>query len=213
MQHRKSLLTAAIAASLMTAPAFGDDPVGSMPDDTWVSLTGQVEAVAPDAFLLDYGDGEITVEMDDWDSFGDAWPLVEGDDVTVWGEVDDDFYQVEARVEAGSVYVDGLNTFFYASPADEEALGEWMLDSTAEFGDLTYIGTVESVSPEAGSFTIDTGATELTVWTAKLPYDPLDDEGYQQLEPGDRVSVHGDVDVDVFTQSDLYADSLITLSS
>lgn len=214
MRYQKTLLASSIAAILMSGLAFADDPETkpeTKPDDSWISLTGTVASAKSDQFMLDYGEGEITVEMDDWDSYGDAWPLDEGDEVTVYGEVDDGLYQ-DDRIEASSVYVDGLDTFFYASAADEEELGDWMLDTTVEFGDLTYIGTVESVSPMTDSFTIDTGGQELTVFTTQLSYDPLDDEGFQKVEPGERVSVNGTVSADFFGKSELFADSIVTLS-
>ncbi|MDZ7791443.1 MAG: NirD/YgiW/YdeI family stress tolerance protein [Xanthomonadales bacterium] len=210
MRFHKTILTTSIAAILMSGSVLAEDPE-SKPDDTWISLSGSVASAQSDQFMLDYGEGEITVEMDDWDSYGDAWPLEEGDEVTVYGEVDDALYE-EDKIEASSVYVDGLDTFFYASAADEEEIGEWSLDTNAEFGDLTYIGTVETVSPVTDSFTIDTGAQELTVFTGRLLYDPLDDEGFQKIEPGDRVSVEGKVDSDFFGKSDLFADSIVTLS-
>ena len=51
-----------------------------------------------DDFVLDYGSGTILVEMDDWDSYGDAYGLMDGDRVTVFGRIDDDFFEV-AKVE------------------------------------------------------------------------------------------------------------------
>lgn len=183
----------------------------TLPDETWISLTGTVTSTTPDSFKLDHGDGMITVEMDDWDDFGDAWPLMDGDEVTVYGKVDQNLF-AETTIEAGSVYVDDLNTFFYASPADEEEYGQWVVNVDLEPGEITYIGTVESVSPMTNTFTIDTGATELTVDTSALLYDPLDDEGFQQIESGDRVSVDAVIDADFFGDQDLLARSIVTLS-
>jgi uncharacterized protein YdeI (BOF family) len=204
-----STLTAAIA--LAFAPnAMGQDDPKAMPDDSWISLSGTVTSAEADSFTLDYGDGTITVEMDDWDSYGDAWPLVSGDDVTVYGEVDEHLY-TDDTIEAASVYVDDLNSFFYASAADEEELGAWALDPYDEVGDITYVGTVESVNDMTDTFTIDTGAKELTVETDALMYDPLDDEGFQQIEVSDVVSVDGVVDEDFFTNNDLIADRIVTL--
>lgn len=204
-----STLTAAIA--LAFAPnAMGQDDPKAMPDDSWISLSGTVTSAEADSFTLDYGDGTITVEMDDWDRYGDAWPLVSGDDVTVYGEVDEHLY-TDDTIEAASVYVDDLNSFFYANAADEEELGAWALDPYDEVGDITYVGTVESVNDMTDTFTIDTGAKELTVETDALMYDPLDNEGFQQIEVGDVVSVDGVVDEDFFTNNDLIADRIVTL--
>jgi hypothetical protein len=130
--------------------------------------------------------------------------------VTVYGEVDEHLY-TDDTIEAASVHVDDLNSFFYASAADEEELGAWALDPYDEVGDITYVGTVESVNDMTDTFTIDTGAKELTVETDALMYDPLDDEGFQQIEVSDVVSVDGVVDEDFFTNNDLIADRIVTL--
>ncbi|MDZ7782331.1 MAG: hypothetical protein U5K56_05075 [Halioglobus sp.] len=68
---------------------------------------------------LDYGQGNITVEMDDSDRDADGYKLIEGDRITVSGVVDDDFYE-STKIEAASVYVEELGTHFYASSIDEE---------------------------------------------------------------------------------------------
>lgn len=203
-------IAGAIAAVCLSASAQAQDPE-EMPDETWVSLTGTVTSTTADSFNLDHGSGMITVEMDDWDDYGDAWPLMDGDEVTVYGEVDNDLFEA-TTIEAGSVYVDDLNTFFYASPADEEEYGEWVLNIDLEPGEMTYIGTVESVNPMRDTFTIDTGVTELSVDTSGLLYDPLDDEGFQQIDSGDRVSVDAVIDADFFGDQDLLATSVVTLA-
>lgn len=213
MKHcnRKLLISMAVAlGATVSASALAQDPA-SKPDDSWLSLTGTVTSTTADSFKLDYGDGIITVEMDDWDNYSEAFPLVDGDEVTVYGEVDNDLYE-SAKVEASSVYVDDLNSFFYASTADEEELGDWVVDVDSEIGDLTYIGEVETVSPVTDSFTIDTGVSELTVDTSAMLYDPLDSEGFQTIEAGDRVSIEGDIDSDFIGNNDLVAESIITLS-
>lgn len=79
-------------------------PPYTKPDDTWVSICGTVEDVSADAFDLNYGDGIITVGMDDGDRDADAYSLKSGDEVTVYGMIDDDLYEV-ATIEASSVYV------------------------------------------------------------------------------------------------------------
>ena len=218
MRYSKTALASAVAAICLSASGLAQEDASAQPDpmaqpdDTWISLTGTVTSTTADSFIMDYGDGLITVEMDDWDTFGDAWPLADGDQVTVYGDVDKGLYET-ATIEAGSVYVQDLNTFFYASAADEEGdYGEWVVDIDAVVGDVTYIGTVETVIPDANTFTIDTGVTELTVDTSALPYNPLDDEGFQQIDVGDRVSVAAEIDADFIGDQDLLAESIVTLS-
>jgi hypothetical protein len=42
------------------------------PDNAWLSIRGRVETVTADSFTLDYGDGIVTVEMEDGDRDADA---------------------------------------------------------------------------------------------------------------------------------------------
>lgn len=86
---------------LLAFPAMAEDPY-AQPDDTWISISGSVEAVSADAFTLNYGEGVITVEMDDGDRDADAYKLIPGDKVTVSGMIDDDFYET-TTIEASSV--------------------------------------------------------------------------------------------------------------
>jgi len=98
--------------------ASAQDPYAQT-DETWISIDGTVEAVKPNQFTLDYGQGIITVEMDDGDRDADAYKLLKGDKVTVNGRIDADLFQM-TTIEASSVYVESLGTYFYASARDEE---------------------------------------------------------------------------------------------
>lgn len=42
-------------------------------------------------------------------------------------------------------------------------------------------------------------------------YNPMDDEGYQQIDVGDRVSVTGDIDIDTWEKRELMAETIVTL--
>ena len=184
-------------------------------NDSWISISGTVASPQPDSFSLDYGDGVIIVEMDDWDTYGDAYPLMEGDRVTVYGKVDDDLFELSS-IEASSVYVEGLGTYFYASSADEEdpvyAEYFWTAPTPLVLNRATLRGTVERVDREEREFTVDTGLQQVTVETGALEYNPLDDFGFQKLERGDKVSVSGEFDVDFLQGRVFEADSVITLS-
>lgn len=202
------LIAAALAAPATVLAAENPE---TMKDESWVSISGTVTSVMDDKFLLDYADGSIVVEMDDWDSYGEAYALDDGDSVTVYGRVDNEFFADET-IEASSVYVEDINSFFYASSADEEEVGEWALVPDVTVGEITYIGTVESVSPDIQELTLDTGATDLTVDTSPMLYNPLDDDGYQQIDVGDRVSIQGRIDNELFDGFELDADVIVTLS-
>lgn len=177
------------------------------PNNSWISINGTVTSTTPDTFQLDYGEGLVTVEMDDWDFDADAYKLLPGDQVTVYGLVDDDLYETTS-IEASSVYVKGLNTFFYASSADEEDLPATATVAVVDY-DVELRGTVESI--DGREFTIDSGDREMTVDTIGMVYNPLDDEGFQKIEVGDRVSVTGDIDLNLWEERELAAETIVTL--
>lgn len=202
----KTLLSIATLVLFVAVPAMAEDPYME-PDDSWISLSGTVTAVTPDAFSLDYGKGMITVEMDDGDRDADAYKLIEGDKVTVNGIIDDDLFETRT-IEASSVYVEKLDTYFYASAADEEDtfVTYW---SPVVVSRTVVQGTVTEVNDE--EFVLNTGARTVTVEVEEMPYNPLDDEGYQKVDVGDRVSVTGTMDYDLFEGRELVADSLVIL--
>ncbi len=192
--------------SLATAQDQSPDPYAKA-DESWISLSGTVTSVAPDSFNLDYGEGLVLVEMDDWDIDADGYKLLEGDEVTVNGRVDDDLFETTS-IEASSVYVKGLNTYFYASADDEESLPAAATVSVVDY-DLQLTGEVTSVTGR--EFTVDTGEREMKVDTIQLGYNPLDDEGYQKIDVGDRVSVTGDLDIDWWEKREIMAETVVTL--
>lgn len=207
---RFELSALAVSASIaLAAPVAAQDPY-SRPDDSWISLSGTVGNPTADSFTLDYGDGVITVEMDDWDSYGDAYGLMDGDRVTVYGDIDENLFTM-TTIEASSVYVEGLNTYFYASSADEEEAYTWIMSTPIVIGEVTLRGTVTDLDAEAQEFTLDTGGQVLTIDTAFLSYNPLDDVGYQQIDVGDRVSVSGRMDRAFYDDRVMEAEVAITL--
>jgi uncharacterized protein YdeI (BOF family) len=207
---KRTTLSLAIASTLAVAPAVtmaAQSPYLAS-DGSWITLSGKVTSTTADSFKLDYGDGLVTVEMDDWDWFEESGEVLPGDEVTVYGEVDDDTFE-SAKIEASSVYVDSLGTYFYASAADEESFTDLDVAPTIDLGQIILTGTVTGI--DGTEFTIDSGDQKMTVDTALMPYDPMDNEGYQQIEKGDQVTVTGDVDVDTFDAAELMADTVVTL--
>lgn len=101
--------------SLVVQPAVAADPK-SVDDGTFMMLKGTVLEAGAERFKLDYGGGTITIEMDDRDWFLEGKNIAEGDEVVVWGKVDDDTYQT-ATIEAWSVYV--KNSARISSPATQ----------------------------------------------------------------------------------------------
>jgi uncharacterized protein YdeI (BOF family) len=197
-----SIIATTAAGSIAAAPS----PY-TKPDDSYISIDGTVADVSRDEFVLDYGQGEITVEFDDGDRDADAYKLVQGDRVNVSGVIDDDFYEL-ATIEASSVYVESLGTYFYASALDEEQ-PIMTVNVPLLMSSMTVQGTVSETGSD--SFSLDVGAQKLKVETENMPYDPLDDEGYQKITKGDIVSVSGTMVDELFDGRVMEADAVTTL--
>jgi uncharacterized protein YdeI (BOF family) len=213
---RKAVIATAGVAPLVIASAMAQDrgPQNDQSnpyiraDNTWISIDGTVESVLADSFSLDYGPGTITVEMDDRDRDAEGYKLMSGDKVRVSGRVDKQLF-ADTSIEASSVYVENLGTYFFASSADEEdraLTNTWPL----QVASVTLRGTVKDVNEN--SFTVSSTGGEIKVETDRLPYDPLDSAGYQRIEPGDFVMVSGDMDTEFFdAQRELEARHVVVL--
>lgn len=195
------------AGALIAAPIAAQEDPYLAQDDSWISIDGTVQEVMPNAFELDYGESYVTVEMDDYDRDADAYSLLEGDKVTVMGRVDDDLFE-RTTIEAASVYVEEIGSYFFASAADEED-GFITITSPVDISRTVVQGTVSQVSDD--EFVVDQGLTRVTVSTEEMAYDPLDDEGYQQIDVGDVVTVTGEIDEDFFTDNEFEAEIITTL--
>lgn len=210
-----SLLNMIFTGSLIlfnSAVAATDPKVLS--DESWISLNGTVVSSTDNAFRLDYGTDIITVEMDDWDWFNESAAIIEGDRVTVNGRIDKDLFE-KRSIEASSVYVKGFNTYYYASSADEEP-SPYLIGNAfvlpAETGNtVNLIGTVASI--DGRELTLKNEGTAIRIDTIGMSYNPLDNQGFQQIKKGDRISVSGNLDVDFFEKNEIMADSIISLSN
>ncbi|HKJ05026.1 MAG TPA: hypothetical protein VJ974_05460 [Geopsychrobacteraceae bacterium] len=191
---------------LLAPVALAENPYAK-PNNAWISIDGTVKAVNVDTFTLDYGKGWITVEMDDGDRDADAYVLLPGDKVTVTGKIDDDFFQ-RTTIEASRVYVEKLGTYFYASPVDDEDTYIAMVNPV-----MTSRTVVQGVVTEVNGdeFELSVGTTNLTVDIAEMPYNPLDNKGYQRIEAGDLVRVSGNMDYEMFEGRELKAKTLVEL--
>lgn len=190
------------------APAGAESPYAKV-DESWISLTGDVVDSSFEQFRLDYGEGLITVEMDDWDWYDEADHILPGDRVTVYGRIDDGLYE-RRTIEADSVYVFDRNTFYYASDADEEDLAFFSSVVIPDGAWMSVNGTVKKISGR--EFVLDTGSGTVRIDTILMPYNPLDDVGLQQVSTGDRVLVTGHLDIDFFEKREIQADTIVTLA-
>lgn len=212
-----SFILAGSAALALTTPAMAQtstttdaEAAVEATDGEWLSLSGSVVSVAPESFMLDYGAETISVEMDDYDWFGEN-ALVVGDEVVVTGRMDADFWE-NRKVEASSVYVDSRGTMYFASAADEEGFvyPVLALDSLTNGESVSLTGEVTGIAGD--EVMLDAGLMEYRVDVGELDYDPLDFDGVQRISVGDRVYVFGSMDSsDLFDAREIDAHSLTEL--
>ncbi|MCF7838526.1 MAG: hypothetical protein K9N49_07830 [Candidatus Marinimicrobia bacterium] len=208
-----AIQTMAAMSLLATTVAFGAEQPNPYlkADDSWISISGTAVNPMDDSFTLDYGPGTVTVEVGDWVWYSDNKVLIDGDKVTVYGRIDDDLFETTS-IEASSVYVESLGSYFYATAATEEygvAYDYWFVPAPIVVGSMNVRGTVTMVSGR--EFMIDTGTRTLKVDTSTMGYNPMDDLGYQQIDKGDLVSVTGGMDYDTWEQKELMADTIVVL--
>ncbi len=195
------------AASFLCAAAMAGQPDPyAKANRAWISIDGTVESVARDSFMLDYGPGTIKVEMDDSDRHAEGYLLKKGDEVRVSGRIDDDFFQQDT-IEAGNVFVENLGAYFYASPADEEDLDATFVHPLGVSSSILR-GTLQAVGDD--QFTISSPGGSIEVNVDSMPYDPLDEDGYQKVREGDYVTVQGNMDTEFWDLSrELNASSVV----
>ena len=221
--HYLSLILATCLLAVSAARA--DDKVMSQPDQSWISVSGKAVSVSDHGFELDYGEGMVSVEMDDWDWFPEGRQLMPGRQVTVHGKIDDDMYEARS-IEAGKVFVKDFNSVFTspnytasylkvisANPSDEELGAEiYAKYTTNPMSDDSGVAITGKIAKISGrKFTITTGANELTVDTRTMGYNPLDDKGYQKIDKGDVVTVRGEMRSGFFTDRALEAQNITKL--
>lgn len=197
-----------IAALGLTTTTMAQDNT-ELEDGSWVSLGGSIASTDANSFMLKTGDGSVEVDMQGWDWYSEGKDLKQGDEVIVYGQVDHDWFE-DKTIEASSVFVSSLSTYFYANDADEDDAAYVTVTTPVVVGYADIVGTVQSVDDE--TFMMDTGKSTLTVNVSSMGENPLDDEGYQQLSEGDRVKVYGTMDYEVFETSEIMADAVVTLN-
>lgn len=199
----KMILSLALFVSALNVQAgFSDKTNGE-----FVTISGKVSDVKADSFNLNVEGNKILVEMDDYGWAADGYKLVNGDQVVVSGRVDKDFLE-KKKVEAGSVYVKNIDSYFFANSSDEEDVPVitttyTLIPTLPEGASVDLQGKITSV--KGRELVVDTGTRKVTVDTKELIFNPLDKEGYTKLSVGDRVHVSGKVDKDYFDTKEVDA--------
>lgn len=201
-----AVITLPLAAC--TEPETVEPAIRTAPplDGDWITIDGRVVSAGPEAFVVDYGTDQITVEVDGWGFYRQGAALLPGDRVIVSGRVDENLFAADT-IEARSVYVANLDTTFFGSTIDDEAFGTATVPTFGTTPDVEYTGWVTGTSQNA--FTLGAGPTTITVDVSGLDTNPLQNG---RIETGDRVSVWGDFRFGPDGGSRVRADSVIELS-
>lgn len=191
--------------------AHGAKPY-TKPDDAEIAITGRVAMSSADSFVLDYGQGTVIVEMDGHDWYRKGHLIPPGEQVTVWGDIDKDFFEVRS-IEAERVYVRGRSTFYHASDADEEGGFNYFVPQlNLDAVDGSWMSVAGRVTNLDGrEFTLSIGGRSVRIDTSAMGYDPTDEVGVQRIQQGDYVVVSGWLDKGFFERSEVVAEEIVLL--
>lgn len=194
-------------AALIVLPAsfLMAQDVKKTEENSWISLNGTVVAKDKTGFEIDYGSGLIRVQMNNWQWYNADHPIQLGDNVRVNGLVEDDQGE-KPIVEADSIFIKDLNTYIFREGAND--IFQPAIDQERVF---QLQGTI--VGTNNRRFTMNLGSRKVIIDTTELPYNPLDDKGYQQLKVGDTVQVTGELKKDnaPFNTNAVMANTVTTL--
>lgn len=186
-----ALATTLAAVALPPAPADAADPFMA-PDGRSVSMTGSVASASRDSFIFDYGDGIVTVTMDDDDVGDETGRLDSGDRVTVYGDIDDEPMEATS-ILAEAVYVHDRDIWYVSGETGGDERSDAGTDAAAipeaaESGVTVRIsGTVSRMSGERLS--LDTGSGRIDVDTSDVGT-----VAGPPLAPGDVIEARGTLD-------------------
>jgi uncharacterized protein YdeI (BOF family) len=190
-----------------TTASAGDHPL-NYADNAVMVLSGTVTGTNDEGFVLDYGSGTISVDMDAFDDHRLKADKLDGQRVTVLGEVDDDFFE-RTELEAMSISIDNHYTHLHATSGAHTVVHSWSVPEQISKDSIELRGTVAKVGKD--SFQMKVGARMIEVDVDDLGYDPMDELGWQKIDVGDVVRVVGEMDARLFKDRVLDADRVTTV--
>ncbi len=202
---KRHFLALALASALASPLSFAQAP-NEQNHNSWISISGQVTNPTDEGFTLNYGEGQIRVDMNDAEWYAPQGPFQSGATVSVYGEVNRD--DSTAEIVANSVFVESEGRLFTRT---DTVFGkpEIIPVVPVRVGAFTYTGEVGKIQNDR--FTIDTGRRELYVDVSAMANNPLDDQGSLQVQQGDTVMVYGVLDAELGRSRTVTADSIITI--
>jgi hypothetical protein len=176
-------------------------------DGSWVGISGTVQSTANNAFVLNYGDGTINVELERENAEGTEHAFLEGEQVTVYGIVNEGFFRA-TTIQARAVFVESMSTYTYVT----DGFNEFVKITTPGFTSGSVVQGVVTAS-NGRNLTIDKGDRSITIDTSILAEDPATAEGTRRVQVGDRVTAVGTMGRSFWTGRTLRASSLYKLGN
>ncbi len=189
------LTTGAVAQD---TPTRGTDDPHKRADGSWIGVSGTVASTSPGAFVLDYGDGTIKVELEP--SSTKQHDFIQDEQVRVYGVVDAGLFKGKT-IQARAVYVESMKTYACTTEGSEAIC--------AAFAPVIYSGVVvhgRVSAVKTGSLTLDEGDRMVEVDT-KAMSNPTGAPTASDPKVGDLVTVVGHMDEGFFSRK-LKADSV-----
>ncbi len=166
-------------------PTVVDDPYAE-DDGSWIGISGSVESTGAGDFVLNYGDGTITVELAD--DTTKAHKFIENERVMVFGIVDEKLFR-STTIQARAVFVESLSTYVHVA----DGAGERLKSITPTIVSGTVVqGRVTGIT--AKNLTLDQGDRMITVDLTRMEHNPLEATGRDRIAQGDLVTALGDID-------------------
>ncbi len=155
-------------------------------DGSWIGISGTVESAGAGDFVLNYGDGTITVQLAD--DTTRSHKFMENERVMVFGIVDERLFR-STMIQARAVFVESLSTYVHVVEENEDRLKS--ITPTIVSGTVLH-GRVTGIT--ARHLTLDKGDRMITVDLTRLPYNAMEATGKDRISEGDRITVLGDID-------------------
>ena len=202
---------------LGTAISYGSTQFKNASDGEYITVSGKVTKASGKNFHLESKGQKMEVTMnnnfDMWTS--DGLKIRQGDKIVVTGRVDNDLLD-KKTLNASSVYVKNLNSYFYGDSSDNSytpvlSSSYMAIEDLPENSSVDITGKVTNISGR--EFTVDTGLRKVQVDTADMLYNPMDSTGLTQVKKGDRVQISGLVDNKYLDEKELSASYIIELDN
>lgn len=178
-------------------------------DGAPVTINGTVGDIRDDEFDLVYRAGVITVELDrfGWSDNATKY-LTQGENVTVRGYIDDDFFEGR-EIEAKSVNLNDNFVYYYSQDNDLSHITDTFEKKVMDGVYVNFTGRVKSINGK--NMTIKHAHGTIPVDVSHFTYDPFDNSGAQKIDVGDYIFVYGQIDDSFFKKKELIAEGMIEL--